>query len=144
MYVSLFSDSAVFGAPLEVAIQRSVLGTDQLELPTVFRQCIDFLEENGKCEYTTPLPVDRPCWYVPRAKCLPLDPFLPVFGWVNVGQDLTYVSILSGAGAHIHRLECSFVKALYCKISIVTTYFFPFVTYIHKLCLFVSVCLCLL
>lgn len=77
MYVSLFSDSAVFGAPLEVAIQRSVLGTDQLELPTVFRQCIDFLEENGKCEYTTPLPVDRPCWYVPRAKCLPLDPFSP-------------------------------------------------------------------
>lgn len=43
-----FSDSAVFGAPLEVAIQRSTLGTDQLELPTVFRQCIDYLEENGK------------------------------------------------------------------------------------------------
>ena len=40
-------DSAVFGATLDVAVQRSTLGTDQLELPTVFRQCIDFLEEHG-------------------------------------------------------------------------------------------------
>lgn len=48
IYSVSFSDSAVFGAPLEVAIQRSTLGTDQLELPTVFRQCIDFLEENGE------------------------------------------------------------------------------------------------
>ena len=70
-----FSDSAVFGAPLEVAIQRSTLGTDQLELPTVFRQCIDYLEENGK-------------WST----------------W-----DLDLLSILSGASAHLHRLECSFV-----------------------------------
>ena len=30
-----------------MAVQRSTLGTDQLELPTVFRQCIDFLEEHG-------------------------------------------------------------------------------------------------
>lgn len=42
-------DLAVFGAPLEVAVQRSTLGTDGLELPTAFRQCIDFLEEHGKC-----------------------------------------------------------------------------------------------
>jgi RalA-binding protein 1 len=43
----LKKDSAVFGVTVEVAIQRSTLGTDQLELPTVFRQCIDFLEEHG-------------------------------------------------------------------------------------------------
>jgi hypothetical protein len=43
----LKKDSAVFGATLEVAVQRSPLGTDHIELPTVFRQCIDFLEEHG-------------------------------------------------------------------------------------------------
>ena len=48
-------DSAVFGATLEVAVQRSTIATDQLELPTVFRQCIDFLEEHGKpCLCSTP------------------------------------------------------------------------------------------
>ena len=54
--LSLSADSAVFGVTVEVAVQRSTLGTDQLELPTVFRQCIDFLEEHGTlcvtCSFT--------------------------------------------------------------------------------------------
>jgi len=35
--------------PLELAIQRSLLGTDGIELPTVFRECIFYLEEH--CKY---------------------------------------------------------------------------------------------
>lgn len=42
----LRKDLPIFGSPLEVAIQRSLLGTDGIELPTVFRECISFLEEN--------------------------------------------------------------------------------------------------
>lgn len=42
------SDLTVFGVSLELAIQRSLIGTDGIELPTVFRLCIDYLEENGK------------------------------------------------------------------------------------------------
>eukprot|EP00731_Ephydatia_muelleri_P029195 Em0020g839a len=33
--------------PLETAIERSRLGSDGIELPTVFRQCIDFIEDNA-------------------------------------------------------------------------------------------------
>ena len=51
--VLLSPDSAVFGVTVEVAVQRSTLGTDQLELPTVFRQCIDFLEEHGTLTTST-------------------------------------------------------------------------------------------
>ncbi|KAL5473299.1 hypothetical protein EMCRGX_G027768 [Ephydatia muelleri] len=40
-------DSTVFGVPLETAIERSRLGSDGIELPTVFRQCIDFIEDNA-------------------------------------------------------------------------------------------------
>ena len=43
-----YSDIAVFGVSLETAIQRSQLGTDNIELPTVFRECIDDLENRGK------------------------------------------------------------------------------------------------
>jgi hypothetical protein len=42
----------VFGVTLELAIQRSLIGTDGIELPTVFRLCIDYLEENGKSQHT--------------------------------------------------------------------------------------------
>lgn len=49
-YVALASlappENPVFGVPVDVAVQRSVLA-DGIELPTVFRQCIDFLEERG-------------------------------------------------------------------------------------------------
>ena len=45
------SDLTVFGVTLELAIQRSLLGTDGIELPTVFRLCIDYLEENGKSQH---------------------------------------------------------------------------------------------
>ena len=38
----------MFGVPLETAIERSRLGSDGIELPTVFRQCIDFIEDNGE------------------------------------------------------------------------------------------------
>ena len=38
----------VFGVSLQTAVYRSQLGTDGVELPTVFRECIDYLEENGK------------------------------------------------------------------------------------------------
>lgn len=41
------TDLTVFGVSLDVAIQRSLLGIDGIELPTVFRLCIDYLEENG-------------------------------------------------------------------------------------------------
>ena len=44
-------DLTVFGVSLELAIQRSLVGTDGIELPTVFRLCVDYLEENGT--YTT-------------------------------------------------------------------------------------------
>ncbi len=44
----LVADQPVFGAPLEAAIQRSCLGTDGIELPTVFRECISYLEDNGR------------------------------------------------------------------------------------------------
>lgn len=37
----------LFGVSLQTAISHSVLGKDGIELPTVFRQCIDYLEENG-------------------------------------------------------------------------------------------------
>ena len=37
----------MFGVPLSLAVQRSVI-VDGIELPTVFRECIDFLEERGK------------------------------------------------------------------------------------------------
>ena len=46
--LSSLSDVAVFGVPLETAVQRSQLGTDGIELPTVFREFIDFLEEYGE------------------------------------------------------------------------------------------------
>jgi RalA-binding protein 1 len=39
----------VFGVPLSLAVQRSVI-VDGIELPTVFRECIDFLEERGLAE----------------------------------------------------------------------------------------------
>ena len=39
-------ENPVFGVPVDVAVQRSTL-VDGIELPTVFRQCIDFLEERG-------------------------------------------------------------------------------------------------
>lgn len=41
---------AVFGVSLETAVQRSQLGTDGVELPTVFREFIDFLEEHGESD----------------------------------------------------------------------------------------------
>ena len=41
-------ENPVFGVPVDVAVQRSIL-VDGIELPTVFRQCIDFLEERGVC-----------------------------------------------------------------------------------------------
>ena len=44
-----FSDLPIFGVTLETAIQRSLLGTDGIELPTVFRECISYLE--GHCKY---------------------------------------------------------------------------------------------
>ena len=37
----------MFGVTLQTAVYRSELGNDGVELPTVFRQCIDYLEENG-------------------------------------------------------------------------------------------------
>lgn len=40
-------DSIVFGVNLLTAVQRSRIAADGIELPTVFRECIDFLEENG-------------------------------------------------------------------------------------------------
>ena len=42
----------VFGVSLQTAVYRSQLGTDGIELPTVFRECIDYLEENGKFSRT--------------------------------------------------------------------------------------------
>ena len=41
--------ATVFGVPLAVAVQRSVL-SQGLQLPTVIRQCIDFLEERGEVD----------------------------------------------------------------------------------------------
>ena len=43
-------ENPVFGVSVEVAVQRSIL-VDGIELPTVFRQCIDFLEERGVWVY---------------------------------------------------------------------------------------------
>lgn len=40
-------DNIVFGVNLLTAVQRSRIAADGIELPTVFRECIDFLEENG-------------------------------------------------------------------------------------------------
>ena len=45
------ADLTVFGVPLETAIQRSLIATDSIELPTIFRLCIDYLEENGTYMY---------------------------------------------------------------------------------------------
>ena len=42
--------NAVFGVSLQTAVYRSQLGADGLKLPTVFRECIDYLEENGKTQ----------------------------------------------------------------------------------------------
>ena len=38
----------MFGVSLLTAVQRSKLAGDGIELPTVFRECIDVLEEQGK------------------------------------------------------------------------------------------------
>ena len=38
----------MFGVSLQTAVYRSQLGGDGIKLPTVFRECIDYLEENGK------------------------------------------------------------------------------------------------
>ena len=38
----------VFGVNLQTAVYRSLLGADDIQLPTVFRECIDYLEENGE------------------------------------------------------------------------------------------------
>ena len=46
VFIYLLSFS-VFGVNLQTAVYRSQLGTDDIELPTVFRECIDLLEENG-------------------------------------------------------------------------------------------------
>ena len=40
-------DNIVFGVNLLTAVQRSRIAADGIELPTIFRECIDFLEENG-------------------------------------------------------------------------------------------------
>jgi RalA-binding protein 1 len=37
----------MFGVSLQTAVYRSQLGSDGIELPTIFRQCIDYLEENS-------------------------------------------------------------------------------------------------
>ena len=37
----------MFGVPLEVAVSRSKIA-DGIELPTVFRECIYYLEEKGR------------------------------------------------------------------------------------------------
>ena len=50
---TICTDLTVFGVPLDLAIQRSLLGTDFIEIPTVFRVCIDFLEENGENQSIT-------------------------------------------------------------------------------------------
>ena len=52
-HVCLNLDLTVFGVTLDVAIQRSLLATDGIELPTVFRLCIDYLEENGELNFFT-------------------------------------------------------------------------------------------
>lgn len=44
----LRKDTTVFGVVLETAIQHSTLGEDGIELPTVFRECIDHLETTAK------------------------------------------------------------------------------------------------
>ena len=43
----------MFGVPLETAIERSKLGSDNIELPIVFRQCIDFIEDKGERPWDT-------------------------------------------------------------------------------------------
>lgn len=40
-------DNIVFGVNLLTAVQRSRIAADGIELPTIFRECIDFLEEHG-------------------------------------------------------------------------------------------------
>ena len=46
------TDLTVFGVTLDLAIQRSLLAMDGIELPTVFRICIDYLEQNGEYHVT--------------------------------------------------------------------------------------------
>ena len=41
-----FIASPVFGVKLEIAVSRSKIA-DGIELPTVFRECIYYLEEKG-------------------------------------------------------------------------------------------------
>lgn len=50
-YFVCAEDSIVFGVNLLTAVQRSRIAADGIELPTVFRECIDFLEENGTTLY---------------------------------------------------------------------------------------------
>ncbi len=38
----------MFGVSLETAMGRSQVAGDGIQLPTVFRECIDYLEENGE------------------------------------------------------------------------------------------------
>ena len=53
LFVCLFcaEDNTVFGVNLLTAVQRSRIAADGIELPTIFRECIDFLEENGNILY---------------------------------------------------------------------------------------------
>lgn len=45
--VNTFPEKPVFGVPLSVAVERSMCH-DGIELPVIVRECIDFVEENGK------------------------------------------------------------------------------------------------
>ena len=48
--INLFKSLSVkpiFGVKLEVAVARSKIA-DGLEMPTIFRQCVHYLEENGR------------------------------------------------------------------------------------------------
>ncbi len=46
-----FVDAPVFGVSLETAVGRSQVAGDGIQLPTVFRECIDYLEQNGELRF---------------------------------------------------------------------------------------------
>lgn len=43
----MICEKPVFGVPLAVAVERSKCH-DGIELPAIFRECIDHIEEHGK------------------------------------------------------------------------------------------------
>ena len=118
---------AVFGVSLETAVQRSQLGTDGVELPTVFREFIDFLEEHGESDC---LSLIHQSYLIPQ-----VTPYLTVpnqshnsnirimWGLSQLAQSLVSASaIICGISTKLYNalfldMSCDRANTFYCMVT---------------------------